>query len=63
MIDDFSLVFEKESNLRYGENPHQKAALYEIKSPKFSGFDYTQVSGKELSYNNIVDSESALSCV
>ena len=40
MIDDFSLVFEKESNLRYGENPHQKAALYEIKSPKFAGFDY-----------------------
>jgi len=63
MIDDFSLVFEKESNLRYGENPHQKAALYEIKSPKFTGFDYIQVSGKELSYNNIVDSESALSCV
>jgi phosphoribosylaminoimidazolecarboxamide formyltransferase/IMP cyclohydrolase len=63
MIDDFSLVFEKESNLRYGENPHQKAALYEIKSPKFAGFDYIQVSGKELSYNNIVDSESALSCV
>ena len=62
-IDDFSLVFEKENNLRYGENPHQKAALYEIKSPKFTGFDYTQVSGKELSYNNIVDSESALSCV
>ena len=31
MIDDFSLVFEKESNLRYGENPHQKA-VYEIKT-------------------------------
>ena len=34
-----------------------RSGLYEIKSPKFTGFDYTQVSGKELSYNNIVDSE------
>ena len=62
-IEDFSLVFEKEHNLRYGENPHQKASLFKIKSPKFTGFDYDQVSGKELSFNNIVDSDSALSCV
>ncbi len=62
-IEDFSLVFEKEKNLRYGENPHQKASLFKIRSPKFSGFDYEQVAGKELSFNNIVDSDSALSCV
>ena len=62
-IKDFSLVLEKENDLRYGENPHQKASLFEIKSPKFNGFDYNQISGKELSFNNIVDTDSALSCV
>ncbi len=49
--------------LRYGENPHQEAALYEVSSPLLNGFDFKQISGKSLSYNNLVDSESALSCV
>ena len=49
--------------LRYGENPHQKAAIYDIKKPKMIGFDYKQLVGKELSYNNLVDAESALACV
>ena len=61
--DSLQLTLEKEQTLRYGENPHQKGKLYKIKNPKFSGFEYTQVSGKELSYNNIVDAESAYSCV
>ena len=61
--DSLQLILEKEQILRYGENPHQKGKLYKIKSPKLSGFEFTQVSGKELSYNNIVDAESAYSCV
>lgn len=54
----------KEYNkLRYGENPHQKAKLYSIDKPKLSKFDYKQLCGKELSFNNLVDTESAFSCV
>ena len=58
---NISLV--KNCDLRYGENPHQKAAIYDFKKPKMIGFDYKQLVGKELSYNNLVDAESALACV
>ena len=51
------------SELRYGENPHQKAKLYEITAPQLAKFDYVQLSGKALSFNNLVDTESAFSCV
>ena len=61
--EKINIVLEQEAELRYGENPHQKAKLYSIKSPNLSGFDFKQLSGKELSYNNLVDSESALLCV
>jgi phosphoribosylaminoimidazolecarboxamide formyltransferase/IMP cyclohydrolase len=49
-----TLSFPKAQNLRYGENPHQKAALY-------GSFreHYEQLQGKELSYNNILDITSA----
>ena len=63
MPTELSIVLEKENNLRYGENPHQNAALYSIKTPKSLGFNFKQLAGKELSFNNLVDSESALSCV
>ena len=63
MPTELNIVLEKENNLRYGENPHQNAALYNIKSPKFLGFNFKQLAGKELSFNNLVDSESASSCV
>ena len=53
----------KKNQLRYGENPHQKSAIYKIQNSKISGFDYNQIAGKDLSYNNLVDTESALSCV
>ena len=49
--------------LRYGENPHQKAKLYQVNSPELASFDYSQISGKKLSFNNLVDTESAFSCV
>ena len=58
-----NIIVEERENLRYGENPHQKAKLYRIKTPAYKGFDYKQVSGKSLSFNNLVDSESALACV
>ena len=52
------LSFQKVSDLRYGENPHQKAAMYADNSG--SGVAHArQVQGKELSYNNIVDLQAA----
>ena len=55
---------KKLSNLRYGENPHQNAALYKSSSEeKTSIVDSRQHQGKELSYNNMVDGDAALSCV
>lgn len=52
------LSFRKEMDLRYGENPHQKAAMYADDSG--SGVAHAkQVQGKELSYNNIVDLQAA----
>ena len=50
-------------SLRYGENPHQKSKLYQVNQPKLAAFDYVQLSGKALSFNNLVDTESAYSCV
>lgn len=52
-------TMEKVSELRYGENPHQKAGRYN--SPTLA--DYSQLWGKELSYNNILDMTSALNIV
>jgi len=62
--DDLNMSFRKRLDLRYGENPHQQAAFY--KDPRAIGAsvtDATQVQGKELSYNNIADSDTALECV
>jgi phosphoribosylaminoimidazolecarboxamide formyltransferase / IMP cyclohydrolase len=52
------------SELRYGENPHQKAALYLPGGPHISGIaGAVQVQGKELSYNNYNDADAALELV
>jgi phosphoribosylaminoimidazolecarboxamide formyltransferase / IMP cyclohydrolase len=62
--DDLNLSFRKHLDLRYGENPHQQAAFYT--DPRAIGASVTQatqIQGKELSYNNIVDSDTALECV
>ena len=54
------LNFEKISGLRYGENPHQKAAFYRVGGATPYGVaSARQLQGKELSYNNIVDVEAA----
>ena len=52
------LNFNKAFDLRYGENPHQKAALYSDGSGKGIA-NGKQLQGKELSYNNIVDLQAA----
>jgi phosphoribosylaminoimidazolecarboxamide formyltransferase / IMP cyclohydrolase len=62
--DDLNLSFRKHLDLRYGENPHQQAAFYT--DPRAIGASVTQawqIQGKELSYNNIADSDTALECV
>ncbi len=55
------LVAEKIQDLRYGENPHQGAAFYGRPAFKADWPTPSQLNGKELSYNNIVDLESAWS--
>jgi phosphoribosylaminoimidazolecarboxamide formyltransferase / IMP cyclohydrolase len=60
----FNLAFTKVQDLRYGENPHQSAAFYrDLTTPAGSLANYTQLQGKELSYNNIADSDAAWECV
>jgi phosphoribosylaminoimidazolecarboxamide formyltransferase/IMP cyclohydrolase len=56
-----TMSFEKASSLRYGENPHQRAAFYkEIIREEDSLADAVQLHGKELSFNNINDTNGAL---
>ena len=58
------LKFEKVQDLRYGENPHQKAAFYRDLEIKGSSLTQAkQLQGKELSFNNILDSNAAYECV
>ena len=59
-----NLQFEKRSSLRYGENPHQNAAFFV--EPNFAPSSLAaaeQLNGKELSYNNLLDLDAALSIV
>ncbi|HEY0624161.1 bifunctional phosphoribosylaminoimidazolecarboxamide formyltransferase/IMP cyclohydrolase [Sphingomonas sp.] len=58
------LVFKRGEALRYGENPHQSAALYLPAGPAASGIAQAeQLQGKELSYNNYNDADAALELV
>ncbi len=65
VFPDFHTIrFRKLAELRYGENPHQRAALYAERGE----LDGTlagarQLQGKELSYNNLADADAALACV
>ncbi|MFH1092646.1 MAG: bifunctional phosphoribosylaminoimidazolecarboxamide formyltransferase/IMP cyclohydrolase [Candidatus Omnitrophota bacterium] len=59
-----TLEFEKVQELRYGENPHQQAAFYKEKKSGFCPVAQArQLHGKELSFNNILDLDAALSIV
>jgi phosphoribosylaminoimidazolecarboxamide formyltransferase / IMP cyclohydrolase len=49
--------------LRYGENPHQSAAFYRAPNERFGVTTARQLQGKELSYNNINDTDAAYECV
>jgi phosphoribosylaminoimidazolecarboxamide formyltransferase / IMP cyclohydrolase len=54
----------KKLDLRYGENPHQRGAFYADAIPAGTGVaSARQLQGKELSYNNIADADTALECV
>lgn len=58
------LAYDKVEDLRYGENPHQKAAFYRDPRPLPGGIArFAQLQGKELSYNNIADADAAWECV
>lgn len=60
----YSTQFKKQQELRYGENPHQSAAFYtEPNPPTGTLASAKQIQGKELSYNNINDTDAALECV
>lgn len=58
-----TLSFEKIQELRYGENPHQKAAFYKEKGKSKGVINAKQLQGKELSFNNILDLNSAFELV
>jgi phosphoribosylaminoimidazolecarboxamide formyltransferase/IMP cyclohydrolase len=55
---------KKAQDMRYGENPHQKAAFYVEHNPREASVATgKQIQGKELSFNNIADTDAALECV
>ncbi|MDP3841015.1 MAG: bifunctional phosphoribosylaminoimidazolecarboxamide formyltransferase/IMP cyclohydrolase [Oxalobacteraceae bacterium] len=59
-----NIAAEKVQEMRYGENPHQSAAFYRDLNPCDGALaNYTQLQGKELSYNNIGDADAAWECV
>ncbi len=60
----FNLQLHKVQGMRYGENPHQSAAFYKearVADGLLAG--WTQIQGKELSFNNIADADAAWECV
>jgi phosphoribosylaminoimidazolecarboxamide formyltransferase/IMP cyclohydrolase len=60
----FTQQWLKVQDMRYGENPHQSAAFYRDREPAPGSLaNYRQLQGKELSYNNIADSDAAWECV
>ena len=56
-----TLALERRQELRYGENPHQAAALYAAAEPGIR--DLQQLHGKELSFNNLLDVDAAVAAV
>ncbi len=60
----FNSQFIKAQDMRYGENPHQQAAFYVEANPQEASIATAkQLQGKELSYNNVADTDAALECV
>ena len=64
LSENFSITFQKHSEMRYGENPHQSAASYKIPGNNEANILNAIIhQGKKLSYNNIMDADGALACV
>ena len=64
LVRHLRLPLERCRELRYGENPHQKAALYRhVGTPEGTLVDATQHQGIDLSYNNLADADAAWECV
>ena len=62
--DTYNVQYLKAQEMRYGENPHQKAAFYKEAEPaEASVSTATQLQGKELSFNNVADTDAALETV
>jgi phosphoribosylaminoimidazolecarboxamide formyltransferase/IMP cyclohydrolase len=62
--DTFNMQLAKVQEMRYGENPHQRAAFYVEHAPgEGSVATARQLQGKALSYNNVADTDAALECV
>ena len=62
--EKLTLQFSRAQTCRYGENPHQNGAFYvESNAPAGTSATSRQIQGKELSYNNIADTDAALECV
>ncbi|MEA1936074.1 MAG: bifunctional phosphoribosylaminoimidazolecarboxamide formyltransferase/IMP cyclohydrolase [Thermodesulfobacteriota bacterium] len=62
--DTFTIQFTRAQDLRYGENPHQKATFYGEEDMSISAISNAkQLQGKELSYNNIMDGDAAWNMV
>ena len=61
--EELFLDYEKVKDLRYGENPHQRAALYQTQNSKLKTQNWKKLWGKELSFNNILDLDVASSIV
>jgi phosphoribosylaminoimidazolecarboxamide formyltransferase/IMP cyclohydrolase len=60
--ENFTIAGALKQTLRYGENPHQTAAFYSTQT-RFGVATASQVQGKELSYNNLNDTDAAFECV
>ena len=59
-----NLQFKKRDAMRYGENPHQRAAFYQDRSPAPGTLAAARkIQGKALSFNNVADADAALECV
>ena len=60
--EKFSINLEKSLHMRYGENPHQKGAFYKT-NDRIGAANAKQLQGKELSYNNINDTDAAFELI
>jgi len=61
--ENYKVAYRQHQSLRYGENPHQRAALYTSETPVAGSLLQARVcQGKALSYNNLADADAALAC-